>query len=297
MEATTLNDLKIISEQNTMEVINATYTRIQSKADIHVYRVYANGKNMILKLFDNPHDTREIANYHLLQSLGIQTLPLLGETATAILLPDVTATPNFRLGIDSDMNDPQIATAIATWYKTLHNQGSAYLLHNHPNLYDEADMVTLENINHIAEVTGTTDNPLWQAFTDNIHIIRRRIDALSRTLTYNDFYYTNLVVSIDQQSAFMLDYNLLGKGCAYGDIRNVVSSLSEEAGKAFVNAYGMDDTFAEQAVADAFLAPIITLCYACKHDSFPAWAKPSLEQVKDGHVLTYLYQWLKENEQ
>lgn len=292
-----MNDQKVIYELNTMGVINATYTRIQSKAGIHVYRVNANGKSLILKLFDNPHDTCEITNYHLLQSLGIQTLPLLGETATAILLPDVTEAPNFRLGIDSDMNDPQIATALAKWYKTLHTKGSAYLLRNHPTLYDETDMVTPQNISHVAEATGTADNPLWRTFADNIHIIRHRIDALPRTLTYNDFYYTNLVVSDDQQSAFMLDYNLLGKGYAYSDIRNVTSSLSEEAEKAFVDTYDLDDTIERQAVVDAVLSPIITLCYACKRDCFPSWAKPSLEQVKDGRVLTHLYQWLKENDQ
>lgn len=292
-----MNDQKVLYELNAMGVINATYTRIQSKADIHVYRVNANGKSLILKLFDNPHDTREITNYHLLQSLGIQTLPLLGETAIAILLPDVTADPDFRLGTENDMNNPDIAKALAKWYKTLHTKGSAYLLHNRPALYDETDMVTPQNISHIAEVTGTTDNPLWRAFADNIHIIRHRIDGLPRTLTYNDFYYTNLIVSNDQQSAFMLDYNLLGKGYAYSDIRNVTSSLSKEAAKAFVDAYGLSDSITKQAVADAVLSPIITLRYACKRDCFPSWAKPSLEQVNDGRVLTHLYQWLKENEQ
>ena len=179
----------------------------------------------------------------------------------------------------------------------LHTKGSAYLLHNHPALYDETDMVTPENINHIAEATGTADNPLWRAFTDNIHIIRHHIAALPRTLTYNDFYYTNLIVSQDRQTAFMFDYNLLGKGYAYSDIRNVTNSLSEEAATAFVDAYGLGDAIKKQATADAVLSPIITLCYACKRGCIPAWAKPSLEQVKDGHVLTYLYQWLKENEQ
>ena len=292
-----MNDQKIIFELNTMEVINATYTLIQSKAGVHVYRVEVNGEKLILKAFDNIEDAREIENYHFLQMLGVPTLTLLAETTRAILLPDVTASKEYRLGVENDMNDPQIATAIAKWYKTLHTQGSTYLLHNRPALYDENDMITLENIHHIAEATGTTDNPIWRVFTDNIHIIRRCIDALPRTLTYNDFYYTNLVVSIDQKSAFMLDYNLLGKGYAYSDIRNVTSSLSEEAATAFVDAYGLDDTIVKQAMADAVLSPIITLCYACKRDRFPAWAKPSLEQVRDGHMLTYLNQWLKENDQ
>ena len=41
--------------------------------------------------------------------------------------------------------------------------------------------------------------------------------ASTWTLTYNDFYYTNLAVLKDGTSAIMFDYNLLGKGYAYAD--------------------------------------------------------------------------------
>ncbi len=283
---------KAISELTSMGIIDSACSLLQSKAGVHVYRVEANGEKLILKVFDNSEDAREIENYHLLQMLGIPTLPLLAETAHTILLPDVTASLEYRLGVESDMNDPEVMQAVAKWYKELHTKGGEYLLRNTTALYDETDMLTLDNIEKIAEVTNTKDSPIWSAIAEKADIIRDRINGLPRTLTYNDFYYTNLIVSQDRQTAFMFDYNLLGKGYAYGDIRNVVSSLSDEAAKAFVNAYGMDDTFAEQAVADAFLAPIITLCYACKRDSFPAWAKLSLEQAKDGRMHASLDRWL-----
>ncbi len=288
-----MDNQKAISELTSMGIIDPACSLLQSKAGVHVYRVEANGEKLILKVFDNPEDAREIENYHLLQMLGIPTLPLLAETTHAILLPDVTASAEYRLGVESDMNDPGVMQAVAKWYKELHTKGGEYLLRNTTALYDETDMFTLDNIEKIAEMTNTKNSPVWSAIAEKADIIRGRINGLPRTLTYNDFYYTNLIVSQDRQTAFMFDYNLLGKGYAYGDIRNVTSSLSEEAGKAFVNAYDMNDTFAEQAIADAFLAPIITLCYACKRDSFPAWAKPSLEQVKDGRLHTSLDRWLE----
>jgi hypothetical protein len=65
-----------------------------------------------------------------------------------------------------------------------------------------------------------------------------RITSLDETLTYNDFYWTNLAVSSDRKEALMFDYNLLGVGFRYNDIRNVCSSLSEEAQKVFVDVYG-----------------------------------------------------------
>lgn len=81
----------------------------------------------------------------------------------------------------------------------------------------------------VAERTGTRANALWNTLRERFVDMRRLIDSLPRTLTYNDFYWTNLVVSRDYTSAMMLDFNLLGKGYAFADIRNVTSSLNAEA--------------------------------------------------------------------
>ena len=89
----------------------------------------------------------------------------------------------------------------------------------------------------------------------------------------------------------MFDYNLLGKGTVYGDIRNVTSSLSPEAAKAFLQEYG-EDADEEQKKADAFIAPLVTLAGACECAVFPPWAKAALEELKNGDILRHLEEWL-----
>ena len=89
--------------------------------------------------------------------------------------------------------------------------------------------------------------------------------------------YTNMVVAQDKSSALMFDYNLLGKGYAYADVRNVLSSLSEKAGKAFLDAYGEFDPI-EKALDDV-VSVVVTLFLACQYDKFPRWAKSLLDEV------------------
>ena len=45
-------------------------------------------------------------------------------------------------------------------------------------MYDESDVITLENMRLIAKKTGTGDNALWQAITEHYHEIRRRREYL-----------------------------------------------------------------------------------------------------------------------
>ena len=98
-----------------------------------------------------------------------------------------------------------------------------------------------------------------------------------RTLTYNDFYYTNMVVAKDKSSALLFDYNLLGKGYAYTDVRNVLSSLSEEAGKAFLDEYGEFEPI-EKALDDV-VSVVVTLYRACLRDKIPWWAQALLNEM------------------
>ena len=160
-------------------------TNIRSKDSIHVYRVEAEGEKYILKTFDDPEDRREISNYKLLSALDIPTLPMLNHTEAALLLPDLEVSDQYRLGVESDLADPQTARAVARWYKTLHGKGCEAAL---DGLYAETDVITLENMDFIAEKTDTRDNPLWQAIRERFSEMRRKIDALPYTLTYNDFY-------------------------------------------------------------------------------------------------------------
>ncbi len=280
-----------ILQLTELGVRNPVCSLIRSKAGISLYRVESEGKKLILKVFENQEDAREIDNYLMLAKLKIPTLPLLGYTKNAILLPDVESSDAYRLGKESDLSDPKVASAIAKWYTVLHKKGHAYLSGSKTPMYDEYDMLTADNMRIVAEKTSTAENILWQAITENYSTIRSRTDALPRTLTYNDFYWTNLIVSAFGESAFMFDYNLMGKGTAYGDIRNVTSSLSREAAEAFIQEYG-GDLDEEQKKADAFIAPLVTLVNACRYDAFPSWANASLEELKNGDVLKHLKEWL-----
>lgn len=264
---------------------------IRTKDGISLYRVESEGKKLILKVFERGEDVREIDNYLMLSKLKIQTLPLLGYTKNAILLPDVESSDEYRLGKESDLSDTKVAGAIARWYTKLHKMGYEYLTDSEIPMYDESDMLTIDNMGMIAEKTGTVENMLWQTIAQNYNMIRSRIDALPRTLTYNDFYWTNLIVSKNSESAFMFDYNLLGKGIAYGDVRNVTSSLSREAAEAFIQEYS-SDIDEEQKKADAFIAPVVSLVVACRYEIFPSWAESSLEELKNGDILRHLKEWL-----
>ena len=148
---------------------------IRSKAGISLYRVESEGKRYILKVFEKKEDTREIRSYLMLSELGIPTLPLLGRTENALLLPDVDASGDYRLGEEGDLSDPQVARSVAKWYRTLHDRGRAFLCgmeegHSREemqlgeevdSMYDESDVITLENMRLIAKKTGTGDNTLW----------------------------------------------------------------------------------------------------------------------------------------
>lgn len=280
-----------ILQLTELGIRNPICSLIRSKAGISLYRVESEGKKLILKVFETPENTREIDSYSVLSKLEIPTLPLLGCTKNAILLPDVDANAEYRLGRESDLSNPKAARAIAKWYKMLHEKGRTCLSGRELPMYDETDIITMENMKLTAEKTGTAGNVLWQAISANYSEIRRRVDALPRTLTYNDFYWTNLIVSRDCEKAFMFDYNLLGKGIAYGDIRNVTGSLSHEAAKAFMEEYG-DNIPEEQKKADAFIGPLVALFSACRYDTFPSWAEASLKELKNGEILRHLKEWL-----
>ena len=144
-------------------------------------------------------------------------------------------------------------------------------------MYDEADYFTLENIACIKEKTGTQDALAWALLEQSFPAICDMLCNTKRTLTYNDFYYTNMAAAKDKSSALMFDYDLLGKGYAYTDVRNVLSSLSEEAGKAFLDEYGAFDPV-EKALDDA-VSVVVTLYLACLRDEFPWWAQALLDEL------------------
>ena len=94
------------------------------------------------------------------------------------------------------------------------------------------------------------------------------MDGARRTLTYNDFYYTNLAVARDGGSALMYDYGLLGAGYAYADVRNVCSALRGGAREAFLEEYGPVD--GDEARLDAVVSVLNGLISAYGRERLPA---------------------------
>ena len=223
-----LND-EVLLYLSQMSIRPASVCEIQTKDGISLYRILSGSQSFVLKYFENESDRREIKNYEILTSLGIKTLSLIAKTETFLLMEDVGRSDIFRLGIADDLSDPIIAMQIAKWYKELHLNGRRFIAEFSGALYDESDVITKANIEFIKVRTGTQYEPVWSVLDNDFELIKNKISGVERTLTYNDFYYTNLIVASDKSSAFMFDYNLLGKGYVYADIRNVCSALGSDA--------------------------------------------------------------------
>jgi hypothetical protein len=265
------------SELSRMGVACTKIEQMQYKDGVSLWQI---DRSFVLKCFDKIEHRREIDNYKVLAVLEIPTLKLINSTNSSILIENIEQS-EYRLGIEADLNDPNVAKLIAEWYKLLHKKGRDYAQTHY--LYDECDAITLENISTVKHKTDTADYSVWTVIEENFETIMSMIMSLPRTLTYNDFYYTNLVVSRSGKTAMMFDYNLLGKGYVYSDIRNVCSSLGAEAKEAFTTAYGAIDKF-ESAVDDV-ASVLTTLCFACERKSFPNWAIDYIEKVKNGELL------------
>ena len=268
--------------QKQLEQLNIPFTRIEhirSKDGVTVARVFSE-RSCILKYFEKKEYAREIENYRILETLGVPTLKVIAASDCTILLEDVTDSPVFRLGREQDLDDPQIAVQLAGWYKTLHRKGREFVKSCGTGFYSETDCITSENLTFIKSVTKTGHFSVWRLVEENFSLLKQKIDALNDTLTYNDFYFTNLISAKDKSSAFMFDYNLLGRGYAYSDLRNVCWSLGNNAKQAFLKEYGAFDPV--EKAADEVISPIVTLYSACRRSSFPDWGNEALSMLKNG---------------
>lgn len=270
--------LKIKQELKKLNIPYNTIDLIQNKDGVIVARVQSDAKSYIIKYFQNEDFKCEITNYQLLKSLNISTVNVFGFTDSAILMEDISQSDTFRLATKEDLDDVVIASEIAEWYKLLHTRSKDFAEGNITELYDETDYITRDNIEYIKEKTGTQNLPVWKLINDNFDVIVSKIRSLPRVLTYNDFYYTNLIVAKDKTSSFMFDYNLLGKGYVYSDIRNVCYSLGEDAKKAFLETYGEFDK--SEIIVDDVASVLITLYHACQRKNFPSWANYVLNELK-----------------
>jgi len=255
--------------------------KLREKDGIAVYRT----DEGVLKVFEHEEHRREIKFYGILQRCGVPTLRVLTQTEDSLLLEDLAHSTQWRLGQAQDLDNPEIARAIAAWYRLLHKAGREYsALHALHALPAETDVLTLTNLRMLAEKFPC--ETFWQALFAHYDVFRAKLAALSQTLTYNDFYYTNLAVARDNSAALMFDYNLAGRGYAYGDVRNVCWSLSPRAAEAFREAYGTIN-LTEQSM-DVLACNVVGLWTAAQRERFPAWAEPMRESLANGTLLRAL---------
>jgi len=268
------------SELRCIGISYKSLTLIRQKDGVAVWRVTTDTTSYVMKRFIKKEYRREITNYQILTSLGIPTLKIIAYTECSLLMEDIEHS-SYRLGTIEDINNPQIAVLIARWYKSLHKNGRKCVSTH--SLYDECDCLTIENIRAIRDKTGTSEIPVWKLIEDNFTKIKSAAVNLPRTLTYNDFHYSNLVVARDETAALVFDYNMLGKGYVYADIRNVTTHMdSEEARMAFFSEYGEFDE--KEKIVDDVLCSLTSLYIACQRKHFPDWGNNLLAGVKDGRL-------------
>lgn len=270
-----MNMTALQKEFQKLEMHPQTFTVLQDKDGVTVLQMEYFGRSYVMKYFEKPEYRREIKLYTVLKRLDVPTLHVASSSDASLLLDDLAHNPVYRLGEEQDMADPAIARVLARWYKVLHQNGAAYAAAHAKELYDESDFFTRENIARIKEKTDAA--PVWDLLEENFDAISQKLQATPRTLTYNDFDYTNLAVAKDKSTALMFDYNLLGKGFVYTDLRNVTYSLSPEAGEAFLEEYGSFPT--EEILLDDVVSPIVALHMAFGRETFPAWGEEALAQV------------------
>lgn len=257
---------------------------IREKDGVTVARLYSKDKSAILKTFAPGISCREVENYRMLQSLGVPTLNVYAACDNGIIIEDMSSEKCFyRLAAENDMADISTARSLAQWYRKLHSAGFDYVAKHGKDMYSETAFFTRENIAAVRDKSGLSTLPVWKILDENYDVIMRIADSSPMTLTYNDFYYTNMAVARDDSAAMMFDYNLLGKGHVYFDVRNVEYSLSPDAAAAFREAYGEYD-FSREAALDAVMSPIVTLHFAYMRAEFPDWAQQELLNIKTDYI-------------
>lgn len=264
---------------------------IRAKQGVHVYRCEYDGQRAVVKYFEHEGDRREIENYRLLREIDVPTMKMLSYGEGHIVLEDIDASDLWRLGAEEDLTDPSVLRALARWFFALHEGGQGY--ERLRDMWSENDGLDGSLIETIREkLTGAED--ICRYAEDHLSELRSMLIQRENTITYNDFYYTNLLVRRDKSAAMMFDYNLMGRGYRYADFRNVQSSVSVEAFSAFAEEYAAlyREKYGQAFVTDEterrlddFLSPLMGLANALKREKFPAWAEEMKEDALSGRLL------------
>jgi len=266
---------------------------IRAKSGVHVYRCIFGDVPAVVKYFENESDRREILNYRILAQQGVPTIKTLAFGDATLVLEDISASENWRLGVAEDFADADVAKSLAEWYFTFHESGAA--VSELGTLYFEYDSITEKNLKLLLQKFPEAKE-LFQFVLHHYGELKELIYAPSFTLTYNDFYWTNFVVQKDKTAAMMFDYNLMGRGYRFSDLRNVYSSLSDKTRAVFTGEYNRlylekhghvyESDKIEESIDD-LAGPIFALFVAfTERETFPHWAEEYKNEATNGYLLS-----------
>lgn len=278
---------KILEEHNVKNLKEITLEEISNKDGILVYRVKGQELSKILKVFKNKIYKREISNYKILMELGIQTIPVYSFTESSILMEDIEFSDKYRLAVKEEMSDPKVMVPLAKWYQELHRKGEMYLKNNKIKLYSEYDSITRESVMFLKDKITIKNEEMWNILISEIDKLHEFCKK-RRTITYNDFYFVNMIVARDYSEAFMFDYNMLGEGLRASDILNVTSS-AKKYGEKFIELYGEIDS--AETTVNNILAHIFALLEGFKREKFPHWAEDSLKFLEGENFEKEIIRW------
>ena len=251
-----------------------------------LFRLASGGSSYVLKVFGDPPAAREVGAYALLRDLGVPTLDVVARTNNALLLEDLAVSADRRLALEEDAGRTEVGTALAVWYRALHEAGSRLgkARADTSFLWREIDELNPGSILEVASRIGGSDRSGWATLADNIDRVKDAAMASAETLTYNDFHWTNLALSREAKPtrAVVFDYHLLGLGLRYSDCRNATGSLGPDAAAAFRSAYGETDP--RERTLDDLMAPLYSLVEAFRRPRFPSWGKASLKLAETGEI-------------
>ena len=273
---------------------------IRAKGGVYVYRCLYGGIPAVVKYFEEEDDRREILNYRILAQHDIPTIKTYALGKTTLVMEDISVSEDWRLGIAEDLTDVDVAKSLAQWYFTFHENGVA--VSELDTLFFEFAQISVENLQMLLCKLPEAQE-LFAFLLTHYDKFHEMIFMPTFTMTYNDFYWTNFVVSTDKKLAMMFDYNCMGKGYRLSDFRNVCWSMSDEAKKTFQDEYNRQymekyksaRTEAEKLEVriDDVAGPLYALIVAyTDKESFPDWAEGNKNEAIDGSLLSKAKQLL-----
>lgn len=256
---------------------------IRFKDGIFVGSVKIDDQELVVKFFEKREHAVEIANYKLLQNLGVQVPKIFYASENLLVMENINFNASYHLASAEDLKNSGVIKSLAYWYKTLHNAGKTVDV---SNLYSELDFITKENLVALQEILPNCQN--LDLMLENFEKLEKKIKSLPLTITYNDFAEENMIAG--ENFAMMYDHNKMGRGLAYFDIQNVCFMLDDDMKNVFQKAYG--DVAEVEKVAYELLIPFITLIMASKMPKFPNWATPYKTKAHSPELSNLLAKFL-----